>query len=177
MRIRLVLFAVILIAILLTVGVAVNSFLKSGERTTTSLTETGQSSFCCVDPQLTQSTPCSQIQSANYSGTQRLISSIEASPNFIAAENGSNFVGPGGWGCVFGTPDSILLSVSFDFYYITNRTFIDNCNSTELFTYYLNTNIQLTPSGYNMSSLTIEPSNSSEQTASCSSTPSIGTTS
>jgi hypothetical protein len=185
--------------ICLALGVAAGYGLNSGKTVTTSLVQTSTltetqittavekvnvtvTPYCCVDPNLTIATPCGAIAAANYPPVQRLQDSVETDPDFIAAENGLNYVditnGPGCSstlnngtvvnGTIQGTVNSS--TVNFQFAYTIDRLYTDNCGDVENFTYYLYVNVPLTETGYNMSAIQIIPSNSSEITISCSTT-------
>lgn len=139
-------------------------------------------SYCCIDPNLTISTPCSTIAAANYPPAERLQYLIETDPNFIAAENGLDYYdttsGPGcgntfiNGSVVNGTVQGVVKSTTlyFIFAYVTDKLTMDGCGDIVNFTYYLYVNVPLTETGYNMSAIQITPTNTTEITMSCSST-------
>jgi hypothetical protein len=181
--------AVVIVAILLVTASLALTLAKtttSTETTTMSYTATitqvrlekttiYTSAYCCNDSRLNSMISCEVILSLNYPPMLELRYLIETSPSFIAAENGSNYVNDGGGECT--AHDSQAQSVMFDFYYETNRTFLTPCNNIQNFTYDLGVTIQLTSSGYNMSSMQIQSTNSSNETFMCTTTAGESTTS
>jgi hypothetical protein len=96
---------------------------------------------------------------------------IETDPTFIAAEDGLNYVGNGGLGCGFAINPGTFngTTVDFIFTHYADRLYTDNCGSAYNFTYYLTVKVPLTETGYNMSAIQISSRNSSEITATCTS--------
>lgn len=128
--------------------------------------------YCCIGPNLTNSTPFSTIVTPNYPPVQSLQYLIETDPAFIAAENGSNygtyFDGYGSVYSIGGSPPNGTY-VYFQSAYSIDSLYTDDCGYVENFTYYLNVNMPLTETGYNMSAIQIIPSNISQTTLDCSS--------
>jgi hypothetical protein len=135
------------------------------------------STSCCQDANLTMFTPCDGLN-ATYPSIVRLNHLIETNPSFIAAESGNTFVNEGLLACnkAFNNGQVNGSTVTLYYSYATNRTYSDNCGDVGNITYYLDADIRLTPSGYDMSSLTIVPSNSSQITNSCTSPSTFSTT-
>lgn len=135
--------------------------------------------YCCNDRNLTITTPCNltiappvtpcTAINSNYPPVQRLQYLIETDPNFIAAENGLNYVSNGGlgFGFVANNAGGRNYTIQFSFLSYTNTSYTDDCGNIETFTYYLNVVVPLTETGYNMSAIQISPSNSSEITVDC----------
>jgi len=135
---------------------------------------------CCDDPNVRISTPCDVMLAKNYLPVQRLQYLIESNPSFISAEGGNNYVTYGATGCgqTFNNNGEINNStLHFDFSYNTDRSYTNNCGSVEKFTYYIYVRIPLTRTGYNMVSMSIQPTDSSNITYSCSSRSYTSTTS
>ena len=146
---------------------------------TTSITTTASQTitvtvtpYCCTDPNLSLSTPCSTIVTTNYPPVQRLQYLVETNPEFIAAENGHNyttqFAGSGGGFSVGGGPNGTF--VYFQSMYAIDSSYTNDCGNVGSFTYYLDVAVPLTETGYNMSAIRISPINSSEISISCSTT-------
>jgi hypothetical protein len=128
---------------------------------------------CCVDANLNNATPCSTIGTPNYPPVQRLQYLVETEPEFIAAENGSNYVTYyNGCGSIYSIGGSIPNGtyVYFSSSYAIDRLYTDDCGDVGNFTYYLDVAVPLTETGYNMTAIQISPINSSEITLDCSST-------
>ena len=126
--------------------------------------------YCCTDSNLSISTPCSTILAPNYPPVQRLEYLIETDPDFIAAENGHNYMTYiDGCGSVYSiggsTPNGTY--VYFQSSYTTDRLYTNDCGNVRNFTYYINVRVPLTATGYNMSAIHISSLNSSEITISC----------
>ncbi len=126
--------------------------------------------YCCTDSNLSISTPCSTILSPNYPPVQRLEYLIETDPDFIAAENGHNYMTYiAGCGSVYSiggnTPNGTY--VYFQSSYTTDSLYTNDCGNVGNFTYYINVRVPLTATGYNMSAIHISSLNSSEITISC----------
>ena len=187
---------VVLVALLVTgsivSGIAMDAFLNQGKNTaTTSVTATSVTTLitilteiktinnsatvspsCCRDANLNMFTPC-DILNASYPSIVHLDNLIENDPSFITAEDGNNYVTEGILACgtTFNNGQVNGSTVTLYYSYTTNRTYTDNCGDVGNFTYFLDAGVRLTPTGYDMSSLMIAPSNSSEIANSCSSTP------
>ena len=124
--------------------------------------------YCCIDPNVNSGTPCDQMTTQNFA-IQTLEDRIEVDPSFIAGEEDNNYMSTGPPSCGTGIIPPTGTTLFFQFTYSIDRLYTDNCGDVENFTYYLDVNMPLTESGYNISTIQITPTNSSEITISCSS--------
>jgi len=127
--------------------------------------------YCCIDPNITIATSCNVLSEPDFTPIQRMQYLVETNPKFIVAENGLYYVSDGTIGCgktfdSSGLPNITILN--FYFTHTTDNLFTNNCGGVENFTYYLYVTIPLTETGYNMTSMEITPTNSSQVTYSCS---------
>jgi hypothetical protein len=191
LQIRQVSAVIVIVGIIcLALGVAIGYGLNSGKTTTTSVlqssivTETQTMTtvekvnvtvtpYCCIDVNINSGIPCSEMVTPD-SAIQTLEDRIETDPTYIAAEQGTEYTSLYGMGCGSGfsvggtTPNGTILY--FQSSYAIDRLYTDDCGDVGNFTYYLNVDVLLTATGYNMSAIQISPINSSEITISCSST-------
>ena len=177
---------IVIAVICLAVGLVIGYGMYSGKTVTTSIVQTSTlietqttkavesvnvtvTPYCCTDAKLNNATPCGTILTQNYPPVQRLQYLIETDPNFIAAEQGLNYVANGGMGCGDASDNSIYNGTTVDFFftYTSDRLYTDNCGYVENFTYYLHVLVPLMETGYNMSAIKITSINSSEITVSC----------
>lgn len=124
--------------------------------------------YCCLDPNVNSGTPCEELTTQDYA-IQTLEERIEIDPSFKVAEGGHNYTSTGPPGCGSSLVPPTGVSLSFQFKYSIDMSYTDNCGDVGNFTYYLNVNVPLSGTGYNMSAIQIAPINSSEITISCSS--------
>lgn len=174
--------------ICLGIGLGAGSVIYSGKITTTSILQTSTiietqtttaiekvnvtvPSYCCVDSNLTSSTPCTTIEFGDYPPTQRLEYVIETDPRYIFAEQDHNYSSlyslSCGSGYVLGSGD--FSQVQFQSAYAIDRLYTDGCGQVENFTYFVTVTVPLTETGYNMSAIQISSSNIADTTPDCSS--------
>jgi hypothetical protein len=166
----LIIIAVICLALGFATGYGVNSektrtVITTQNATTVETVNVTVTPYCCIDPNLSIATPCSAIMNG-YPPLQRLLNSVENDPVFIAAEQGHNYLSIINGGCSIGSSGEV---VNLQFACTLDTMYTDNCGDAYNFSYFLNVNVPLTDSGYNMSAIQIIPTNVSQTTVTCAS--------
>ena len=127
--------------------------------------------YCCLDPSFNASSPCpTEFNSSIYN---RLETLVTANPEFIALENGKNFTNPNGSFC---GQSYNHYDVGVAFYHITDQLFL-YCGNLQNVTDYISADLLRTPSGYSLSSMLLQTSNSTTNAQMCTTTVSPSTAS